>query len=103
MNKYSAEVYAIVGEVPAGKVTTYGAIGKLTGAHPRLVGQILHRNPNPSAVPCHRVVRSDGRIATGYAFGGQVAQAERLTREGLHIKNNRITLSSEVMFNLFDR
>ena len=64
------EVYNILLKIPAGKVSTYGDIAKALG-YPkaaRLVGQILHDNPNPVIVPCHRVIHSDGRLG-GYAYG----------------------------------
>ena len=64
------KVYDILLKIPAGKVTTYGDIAKAIGQpnSSRLIGQILHNNPTPVVVPCHRVVRSNGKIG-GYAYG----------------------------------
>jgi methylated-DNA-[protein]-cysteine S-methyltransferase len=66
------EVYNILLKIPAGKVSTYGDIAKALGQPKaaRLVGQILHDNPNPVIVPCHRVIHSDGRLG-GYAYGSE--------------------------------
>ena len=77
------EVYDILVKIPAGKVTTYGDIAKAIGQpnSSRLIGQILHNNPTPVAVPCHRVVRSDGKIG-GYAYGSR-KKRKLLEEEGL--------------------
>jgi len=83
-------VMEIIKNIPSGKVTTYGAIGKTLKISPRLVGRILHQNPDPSIYSCHRVVRSDGTIAVGYAFGGKDGQIKKLISEGIEIKNGRV-------------
>jgi methylated-DNA-[protein]-cysteine S-methyltransferase len=77
------KVYDMLLEIPAGKVTTYGDIAKAIGKpnSSRLIGQILHNNPTPVVVPCHRVVRSDGKIG-GYAYGGR-KKRKLLEEEGL--------------------
>ena len=56
--------------IPPGEVRTYGWVAREIGspAAVRAVGSALGRNPVPILVPCHRVVRSDGRIGD-YAFG----------------------------------
>jgi methylated-DNA-[protein]-cysteine S-methyltransferase len=82
------EVYNILLKIPAGKVSTYGDIAKAMG-HPkaaRLVGQILHDNPNPVIVPCHRVIHSDGRLG-GYAYGSE-RKRELLENEGIRFRNS---------------
>ena len=77
------DVYDIVVQIPEGKVTTYGDIVRAFG-HPgasRAIGRILNRNPNPIATPCHRVIKSDGKLG-GYAFG-KIRKKELLKKEGL--------------------
>lgn len=77
-------VYQLVSLIPKGKVITYGQISKFLRINsPRLVGQILHKNPAPKNIPCHRVVFSDGRLSKNYAFGGERAQMEKLKKEGI--------------------
>lgn len=76
-------VYEIVEKIPKGKVTTYGEIGKKLHITPRVVGFALHANPDSQLVPCHRVVNKEGRVAPGYAFGGQGIQKKRLLSEGI--------------------
>ena len=79
----ASDVYDIVAQIPEGKVTTYGDIARALG-HPgasRAIGRILNRNPNPITTPCHRVIKSDGKLG-GYAFG-KIRKKELLKREGL--------------------
>ena len=76
-------VYSLVEKIPAGRVSTYGQIAKLLNISPRVVGFALHANPDSQLIPCHRVVDRNGRIAPGYAFGGQGIQKKRLEEEGI--------------------
>ena len=70
------QVYAYLKTVPAGKVTTYGRIAQHLGKKnlARVVGNILHSNPDPERIPCHRVVNSKGQVAENYAFGKRMAE-----------------------------
>jgi len=56
--------------IPAGDTTTYsGLAGTLVPlANPRAVASACAANPIALAVPCHRVVRSNGDLA-GYRWG----------------------------------
>ncbi len=83
MNKSYEKVYSLLRLVPKGNVTTYGIIGKKLGMSPRVVGMILHRNPDSKINPCHRVVNRDGRVAPGFAFGGPGIQKNLLENEGV--------------------
>lgn len=80
-------VYAAVCAVPRGKVTTYGRIAEVCGSPraSRAVGTALHRNPKPGVIPCHRVVNRVGRLAPGFAFGGQDRQKILLEDEGIEV------------------
>lgn len=83
----------MVREIPPGQVATYGQVAEIAGVHPRLVGQVLHRNTDPDAVPCHRVVNRKGQVAANYRFGGWKAQKERLSAEGvMFLDDNRVDL-----------
>ena len=59
----------------------------------RAVGNALHRNPDPAQIPCHRVVNARGELATRYVFGGEKKQEERLSAEGVEVKDGRVDLS----------
>lgn len=87
------KVYSIVSKIPKGKVLTYKIIAQtLNIRNTRIVGFALHANKNIELVPCHRVVRSDGSLAKGYAFGGIKAQKEKLEKEGVRFTNNKVDL-----------
>lgn len=80
------KIFAEVAKIPRGKTTTYKAIAIKVGTNPRAVGNILHTNPDPKTYPCHRVIRSDGKLASNYAFGGKTAQLNLLLKEGVLIE-----------------
>lgn len=83
-------IWRLLQQIPPGKVSTYGAIGNKLGIHPRQVGRLLHQNSNPAKYPCHRVVKGDGSIASGYAFGGREGQIAKLKAEGIKIRSGKI-------------
>ena len=89
MGDYANRVFAVVRRIPRGKVATYGQVARLIGAPrtARYVGYALHANPepgtDPGCIPCHRVVFKDGRMATGFAFGGPDEQRGMLAAEGV--------------------
>ena len=78
-------VYEVVQQIPEGMVATYGQIARLVGEprKARYVGYALHSNPRPGEIPCHRVVFADGRLASGFAFGGEGVQRRLLEDEGI--------------------
>ncbi len=82
------KVYRAVKNIPRGKVSTYGEIGKEIGVDPRIVGFALHANKDP-LVPCHRVVNKEGRLAPNFAFDGWKEQRRRLLAEGVKFKDER--------------
>ena len=93
IKKFNA-VLQLIQQVPEGKVVTYNQIAlKLGITNPRIVGRYLHKNPDRKLYPCHRVVSSDGSIASGYAFGGRDEQIRILQNEGIKIMKNKVDLS----------
>ena len=59
---FNEKVWALTSRIPAGKVATYAQIAQHLGTRGyRAVGNALNRNPYAPAVPCHRVVGSDGK------------------------------------------
>ena len=68
----------IVGQIPHGRVTTYGTIATLAGwpDHSRMVGHILHYSPEATKLPCHRVVNAMGRTAPGWLQHRSLLEAE---------------------------
>lgn len=76
--------------MPKGKVTTYGELARAAGIAngQRAIGRIMNKNPFPVIIPCHRVVKSDGKIG-GYFYGEDV-KSKMLSTEGVLIKNGKI-------------
>ncbi len=87
-------IYEAVKKIPKGRVATYGQIAELAGDKrmARAVGNALHKNPDPSTIPCHRVVNAKGECSGSFAFGGQHVQEERLRAEGVEVINGKIDL-----------
>ena len=82
MNTFE-KIYEVVKSIPEGKVATYGQVALLAGnpRWARVVGYALHVNPEPGIIPCHRVVNREGRVAPGFAFGGEEVQRQLLESE----------------------
>lgn len=78
---FSERVYAVVAKIPAGKTMTYKQVAVAAGKPlaARAVGTLMSKNYNPD-VPCHRVIRSDGKIGN-YNRGGPSRKAELLLEE----------------------
>lgn len=83
--KFGEKVYAIVRKIPRGKVMTYAEVARAAG-RPRAsrgVGYWMSQNYDPK-IPCHRVVRSDGKIGN-YNRGGPKKKLAILRREGYKV------------------
>ena len=78
---FKEKVYAVVRRIPKGEVLTYKEVAKRVGRSKayRAVGNILNKNTDPK-VPCHRVIRSDGKIG-GYR-DGNAFKTKILKKEG---------------------
>jgi methylated-DNA-protein-cysteine methyltransferase related protein len=99
--KYSEQIFNVVKLISRGRVMTYGSIAKITSVkNPRTVGRILHQNPDPDNIPCHRVVYANGRLSPGYAFGGIDVQRDKLTDEGIKIRGYKIQNISQYVFQI---
>lgn len=84
------KIYEVVKQIPKGRVATYGQVAFLAGnpRWARVVGYALHNNPDPSVIPCHRVVNREGKVASSFAFGGSEKQRELLEKEGIIFEEN---------------
>lgn len=79
------KVYRIVEQIPAGKVTTYGAIAGYIGVRSgaRMVGYALNNSIKSGRdIPAHRVVNRLGQL-TGRAYFPDDTMRERLKQEGV--------------------
>lgn len=77
-------IYAVVDQIPAGKVATYGQIAKIVGqCSPRSVGYAMAAIPFGMEVPWQRVINSQGRISDRRRGLGASRQREWLQDEGV--------------------
>lgn len=94
---FAEKVYEELRKVPSGKVTTYKHLAEKLGTKAyRAVGSALKNNPYAPAVPCHRVVKSDGSIGgfMGKTKGEEVAMKVVLLRdEGVEVVGMKVDLS----------
>lgn len=87
LSDYAEAVLAAVDQVPSGRVASYGDIAEFVGAGgPRQVGHVMARHGG--AVAWWRVVRADGRPATGL----EAEAVRRLRSEGTPIRGDRVDL-----------
>ncbi|HWQ70435.1 MAG TPA: methylated-DNA--[protein]-cysteine S-methyltransferase [Patescibacteria group bacterium] len=84
LTPFQRRVLQKVQTIPVGKVRSYRWVAKAIGAERavRAVGTALARNPAPLLIPCHRVIRSDGRLGE-YSAGGPSVKAKLLVFEGV--------------------
>lgn len=86
MSSFRQKVLAVVKKIPRGRTLTYKQVAERAQSPRafRAVGSILKKNFDP-AVPCHRVIRSDGKVG-GYNRGAD-KKKELLAQEGFPAKN----------------
>ena len=95
MTAATLRIVAVLREVPAGRVSTYGAVAAAAGLPrgARQVARLLHSLSRTLNLPWHRIVRSDGTIALGEGAGREL-QAALLQEEGVTVlQNRRVDLS----------
>lgn len=86
---FSEKVYALVRQIPYGRVSTYKDIASAlnTKAY-RAVGNALNKNKNIINIKCCKVVKSDGSIG-GFSRGAK-EKIKRLGKEGIRVKDGKI-------------
>ena len=86
-----AAIHAAIRAVPAGHVSSYGAIAARAGSRgrARLVGRVLREGDTP-ALPWHRVLHSDGRLAAPPGTALAREQTRRLAAEGVPVRKGRV-------------
>ena len=80
-NTIQKKVWHELTKIKIGKTKSYGEIAKKFKLSPRHVGKICGQNKIPLAVPCHRVIRSDGTIGGFSASGGIILKKKLLNFE----------------------
>ncbi len=85
-------VYNVVIQIPAGRVTSYGAIAKFLGSpqSARMVGWAMSASKNRDEIAAHRVVNKKGLLTGKHHFSGTSAMQQLLEKEGIVVKNHQI-------------
>ncbi|MEF1255126.1 DNA base-flipping protein [Vibrio sp. M260112] len=85
MDQFLMQIFAVIHQIPSGKVTTYGEIAKRAGypSYARHVGKALGNLPQETKLPWHRVINSQGKIS----LKGQdlLRQRAKLIAEGVEV------------------
>ncbi len=100
-NDFFEQVYAVVRQIPYGRVTSYGAIARYLGSarSSRAVGWALrHAFSDSSFLPAHRVVNREGLLTGKHAFGFRDTMQQLLESEGIEVKNDRVVRFRELFW-----
>jgi methylated-DNA-protein-cysteine methyltransferase-like protein len=86
------EIWAVVGAIPRGSVSTYGAVARAAGlpGRARMAGRALRESPKEMKLPWHRVVGAGGKIVFPRTSLNFREQARRLRAEGVAVKEGRV-------------
>ena len=68
-------------KIPYGKKKSYGEIAKKFKTSPRYIGNVCGKNNHLLIIPCHRVVRSDGKLGGFSGLGGIKLKIKLLSLE----------------------
>lgn len=81
MKSFTEKVIEVVSSIPKGKVMTYQQVARKAGSPraARAVGMVLKKNKDVS-VPCHRVIKSDGRVGSTTDYEGKLRRSCCLKR-----------------------
>lgn len=90
--KKMREMQLLLARIPKGKVTTYKIMAKKLRVHPRVAGKLLSKNPDGVKYPCYKVIRYDGSLGGYSSKRGIKDKIEKLKKDGIVIKNNKIDL-----------
>ncbi len=69
-NLLQKKIWIELKKIKFGQTKSYGEIAKKLKISPRYVGKVCGQNNHILLIPCHRVVRSDGRLGGFSAPGG---------------------------------
>jgi methylated-DNA-protein-cysteine methyltransferase related protein len=86
------EIWHVVGAIPRGQVSTYGAVARAAGlpGRARLTGRALRLAPKAMHLPWHRVVGAGGRIVFPKLSLEHREQTRRLKAEKVLVKDGRV-------------
>ncbi len=87
-------IYSTLRKIPRGTTLTYKELAQKVGKPKavRAVATIVGQNPEPISTPCHRIIRSDGKVGE-YTYKGKRNKAKKialLKSEGVKIVGDRV-------------
>ena len=95
LSRFSRRVLTACKDIGFGETISYAALAKKIGRPDaaRAVGAALAKNPLPLVIPCHRIIRSDGKIGGFSAAGGTSLKIKllKLEQQALMNQKNRLT------------
>ncbi len=85
--KLQLKVWNYLKKIPLGEVRTYKQVAKAVGRPlaVRAVANAIGKNPFPIKIPCHRVIRSDGKLGGYSGPGGLKKKKLLLKKEGIKL------------------
>lgn len=88
-------LYLVLGQIPAGKVASYGQVAEFAGMSraARWVGRALGQLPDDTRLPWHRVLGAGGRLSLKPGTPSGEEQRARLRAEGVAVHNNRVDMT----------
>lgn len=91
-NNFFTDVYEVVRLIPAGRVTSYGAIAAYLGTKgsARMVGWAMNAAHTIDDVPAHRVVNRSGMLTGRHHFTPPERMQQLLEQEGIVVENDRV-------------
>ena len=84
-NKIQKNVWSELRKIKPGHTKSYGEIAQKQKLSPRYIGKICGQNKLLLAVPCHRVIRSDGSLGGYSSKGGVKTKRFLLKKEGIRL------------------
>ena len=86
--EFQIKVWNYLTKISMGKVRTYQQVVKALGKpkSARAVANATAKNQNPPKIPCHRVIKSDGKIG-GYSAAEGIVRKIKLLRKKNSIKS----------------
>ena len=86
--QFQLKVWKLLKKIPPGKVITYKEIAVFLNMPnaARAVANACAKNPFPPSIPCHRVIRSDGKLGGYSGPGGLKKKKKLLKKEGYLLK-----------------
>jgi len=88
----AAAIRKAVRAIKRGSFASYGEVARRAGlpGRARLVGQVLRESGDEARLPWHRVTGAGGRIAFPAGSSSAREQLNRLAREGVPARGNRV-------------